>query len=145
MLDNLYIDKVKGRITESEYEKFYISFYDEAAEIKSQLDKLGEAQDNYFITAKYVLDLVNRAHELFESSEVEEKRQLIKLVLQNLRLEDDKLLWDAVKPFDTLLNVSDSQGWCGLPNAFRNKKQPWDSPCSISRRYIHHLELNFKN
>ncbi len=122
MLDNLYIDKVKGRITESEYEKFYISFYDEAAEIKSQLDKLGEAQDNYFITAKYVLDLVNRAHELFESSEVEEKRQLIKLVLQNLRLEDDKLLWDAVKPFDTLLNVSDSQGWCGLPNAFRNKE-----------------------
>ncbi len=49
---------------------------------------------------------------LFMGSEVEEKRQLIKLVLQNLRLEDEKLLWDAQKPFDAILNVSDSQPWC---------------------------------
>jgi len=112
MMDNLYLDKLKGRITESEYDKFYTSFYDEAAEIKSQLSKLEEAQDNYYITAKYILELVNEAHELFIGSEVEEKRQLIKLVLQNLRLEDDKLLWDAAKPFDAILNVADSQRWC---------------------------------
>ncbi len=112
MLDNLYLDKLKGRITESEYDKFYTSLYSEAAEIRTQLDQLEEAQDNYYITAKYVLELVNRAHELFIGSEVEEKRQLIKLVLQNLRLEDEKLLWDAAKPFDTLLNLSDSQRWC---------------------------------
>ena len=112
MMDNLYLDKLKGRITESEYDKFYTSFYDEAAEIKSQLDTLSEAQDNYYITAKHILELVNKAHELFIGSEVEEKRQLIKLVLQNLRLEDDKLLWDAAKPFDAILNVADSQRWC---------------------------------
>ena len=62
MMDNLYLDKLKGKITESEYDKFYTSFYDEAAEIKSQLDKLGEAQDNYDITVKYILKLISRAH-----------------------------------------------------------------------------------
>ncbi len=112
MLDNLYLDKLKGRITESEYDKFYTSLYDEVAQIKSQLDKLDEAQDNYYITAKYVLDLVNRAHDLFVSSEVEEKRQLIKLVLSNLRLEDENLRYDAAKPFNLLLESSDSQRWC---------------------------------
>ena len=48
---------------------------------------------------------------LFIGSEVEEKRQLIKLVLQNLRLKDEKLVWDAHKPFDLILNCSDRQLW----------------------------------
>lgn len=112
MLDNLYLDKLKGRITESEYDKFYTSLYEQAKETKSQIERLGEAQNNYLITARYVLKLVNRAQELFEGSEVEEKRQLIKLVLQNLRLEDENLLWDAAKPFDLLINMGDSQRWC---------------------------------
>ena len=82
MMDNLYLDKLKGRITESEYDKFYTSLHDQVTDINIRLEQLQEAEDNYYITAKYVLDLVNRAYELFESSEVEEKRQLIKLVLR---------------------------------------------------------------
>ena len=30
MMDNLYLDKLKGRITESEYDKFYTSLRDQA-------------------------------------------------------------------------------------------------------------------
>jgi hypothetical protein len=82
-------------------------------DISIRLEKLQEAEDNYYLTSKHVLDLVNRAYELFIGSEVEEKRQLIKLVLQNLRLEDDKLLWDAAKPFDLILESSDRQQWRG--------------------------------
>lgn len=48
---------------------------------------LQEAEDNYYITAKYLLELANRAYDLFISSEVEERRQLVKLVLSNLRIE----------------------------------------------------------
>jgi hypothetical protein len=55
-----------------------------------------------YINVKYVLDLTNRAFDLFVSSETEEKRQLIKFVLQNLRLKDKTLLWDAQKPFDVI-------------------------------------------
>ncbi len=113
MMDNLYLDKLKGRITDSEYDKFYTSLRDQVTDISIRLEKLQEAEDNYYLTSKHVLDLVNRAYELFIGSEVEEKRQLIKLVLQNLRLEDDKLLWDAAKPFDLILNCSDRQQWRG--------------------------------
>ena len=89
MMDNLYLDKLKGRITESEYDKFYQFIRDQITDINIRLEQLQEAEDNYYITAKYVLDLANRAYDLFMSSEVEEKRQLIKLVLSNLRLEGE--------------------------------------------------------
>lgn len=112
MLDNLYLDKLKGRITESEYDKFYTSLYAEAQDASTKLAQLQQAETDYYITAKYVLDLVSRAHELFMSSEVDEKRQLLRLVLQNLRLEGENIVYDAIKPFDLLLECSDRQGWC---------------------------------
>ncbi|CAN5228456.1 hypothetical protein BH09PAT2_BH09PAT2_06870 [soil metagenome] len=72
---------------------------------------LKEADDNYYITAKYLLELANRAYELFKSSEVEERRQLIKLTLSNLRVEGKEVRYEAVKPFDTILNYADGQQW----------------------------------
>ena len=38
---------------------------DQLTDINIRLEQLQEAEDNYYITAKYVLDLVNRAYELF--------------------------------------------------------------------------------
>jgi len=113
MLDNLYLDKLKGSITMNEYDKFYISLRDKLADITAELDQLQEAEDNYYITSKHVLNLVNRAHELFIGSEVDQKRQLIKLVLQNLRLDGEKLLWDVAQPFDLIINSFDNQRWRG--------------------------------
>ncbi len=72
---------------------------------------LQEADDNYYITAKYLLELANRAYDLFVSSEVTERRQLIKLVLSNVRVEGDRVCYDALKPFDEILNCSDHQLW----------------------------------
>jgi site-specific DNA recombinase len=111
MLDNLYLDKLKGRITDSYYDKLYQSLRDQVTDITIRLEQLQEAEDNYYITAKYVLELTNKAYEHFVSSEVEERRQLIKLVLSNLRIEDEKVLWDVQKPFDLIANCSDRIEW----------------------------------
>ena len=110
-LDKIYLDRLDGRITDDEYDRLYQSFREKVADIDTRLGMLQEAEDNYYITAKYLLELANRAYELFKSSEVEERRQLIKLVLSNLRVEDKSVRYDAVKPFDTILNYADSQLW----------------------------------
>lgn len=110
-LEKIYIDRLDGRITDDEYDKFYQSFREKVAEIDTQLSMLQEAEDNYYLSAKYLLELANRAYELFESSEVEERRQLIKLVLSNLRVEDDLVRYDAIKPFDTILNYDNRTSW----------------------------------
>lgn len=109
MMDNLYLDRLKGRITEDDYDKFFQSFNEKKVELETRLALLSEAEDNYYITAKYLLDIANRAYDLFIRSEVEERRQLLKLVLQNLRLEGKLVRYDALKPFDTILNYNDNQ------------------------------------
>jgi len=80
-------------------------------DVTIRLEQLQEAEDNYYITAKYVLELTSKAYEHFMSSEVEERRQLIKLVLSNLRIENEKVLWDVQKPFDLIANCSDRIEW----------------------------------
>jgi len=113
MMDNLYRDKLQGRITDSMYDRYEESFRDELADVTLKLEQLQGAEDNYYITAKYVLNLLNRAYDLFKSSEVDERRQLIKLVLQNLRIEDEKLLYDVQKPFDLIVKNGDRKLWRG--------------------------------
>ncbi len=85
----------------------------------ARLSMLHEAEDNYYVTVKYRLELAKRAYELFTSSEVEQKRQLVKLTLQNLRLEGRNLRYEAIKPFDTILNYADRQEWLERWNDYR--------------------------
>lgn len=72
---------------------------------------LQEADDNYYITAQYLVELANKAYDLFKSSEVEERRQLIKLTLSNLTLEGKNVRYDLLNPFDTIAKYADRQSW----------------------------------
>ena len=110
-LEKIYIDRLDGRITDDEYDKFYQSFREELDGIDIRLGMLQGAEDNYYITANYLLELSKRAYELFKSSKVDEKRQLVKLVLSNLRVEGKEVRYEAIKPFDTILNCANSQRW----------------------------------
>lgn len=80
----MYLDKLDGRITPDEYDKLYKQFRAKIDEIDSRLTNLQKAEDEYYITANYLLQLANRAYDLFVSSEIEEKRQLLKMALRNL-------------------------------------------------------------
>ncbi len=82
--------------------------------------QLFEADEEYYITAEYLLQLANRAYDLFLSSEAEDKRQLLKLTLQNLKLEGKKVEFELVKPFDKVLACATRQSW--LPEQGENPK-----------------------
>jgi len=60
-------------IAEDEYNKFYTRFREKINGIDSKLANLQKAEDEYYITANYLLELANRAYELFKSSETGEK------------------------------------------------------------------------
>ena len=74
---------------------------------------LQDAEDNYYLTTKYLLNLANRAKDLFESSKPEEKRQLLNVVLLNPCLDNEKLCYAYKKPFDILANSNDRHLWGG--------------------------------
>lgn len=116
--EQLFIEKLDGSITSDEYTSHYNNFIEKIADIDAQIAQLEQAEDSYYINANYLLELANRAYDLFMSSEVEEKRQLIKLTLRNLRLEGRKVRYDFVKPFDQIFLYADRQRW--LPDEDSN-------------------------
>jgi len=109
-MDNLYLDKLKGR---SDYDRFYQSLHEKKVDTVARLEQLQDADDNYHMTAQYVLTFIQLAHELFISSEVEERRQSIKLVLSNLELNDEIIVYKAHEPLDLIINSTDRQLWRG--------------------------------
>ncbi|GIW68048.1 MAG: hypothetical protein KatS3mg096_916 [Candidatus Parcubacteria bacterium] len=110
-IENMYLDKLDGRITTDEYDKLYKLFREKIEEINIKLANLQKAEDDYYLTANYFLKLANRAYDLFLSSEIEEKRQLLKIVLQNPNLDGKTVRYNLLKPFDTILNYVDCQLW----------------------------------
>jgi len=81
MMDNLYMDKLKGSITDAQYDKFFTTLKEKATDVAVRLEQLQEAETNYYITAEMLLKLADRAYDIFMSSEVGQKRLLIQTVL----------------------------------------------------------------
>jgi site-specific DNA recombinase len=74
-----------------------------------------KADHNFYVTANMVMNLAARAREIFESSEVDEKRQLLNFVFQNLKLEGKNLSIDICEPFTTLVDYKKCpKGWGNL-------------------------------
>ena len=85
----------------------------------AELEAHSEAEEDFAITSIYLLELANRTSEIFKSSKVEQKQHLINFVLSNLQLKDKKLLYEAKKPFDLLLQMAKNQDW--LPGLDSNQ------------------------
>ena len=87
------------------------------------MDNLQNADEEYYITANYILSLANRAYDLFKSSEPGIKRQLLKLVLQNCEIDNVSLRYTLNYPFSAIFNFTNSHKWLPLYDLFRNLKQ----------------------
>ena len=98
----MYLDKVKD-------------YKARQVEITEQMTRHEKADHNFYVTANMVMNLAARAKEIFESSEVTEKRQLLNLVFQNLQLKDGSLSFSVREPFLTMLD-------------FKNRPKGWGKP-----------------
>ena len=72
-------------------------------------NRLGFADEEHCVASEYVLHLAGRAYDLFMSSEAEEKRQLIKFTLQDLRSEGKTIECGSVRPSDKVFACSNNQ------------------------------------
>lgn len=92
------------RIARDVYDKKLKEYKEKQHEIGSRMEELTNADENYHITAATLFSLTNRALEIFESSEVDEKRQLLNFLLQNCRLSGKNLLFELKSPFNVIAN-----------------------------------------
>lgn len=98
-IERLYEDKLDGVIEEDFYKTKAQEYRREQVNIKSKLDNLHTADEEYYRTAESILKLCSKAPEIFQSSKVEAKRHLIKMVLSNPVINDGKLCSTIRKPF----------------------------------------------
>ena len=110
-IERMYVDKIDGSITKSFYDKKQKEYRAKQKTLEDKIKKLRFADEDYYLTSEYLLKLASKASELFESSEPMEKRQLLKMTLQNLELSGKKVRYDWIKPFDKIAFYASRQLW----------------------------------
>ncbi|MCK9319571.1 recombinase family protein [Methanoculleus sp.] len=119
-INKLADDKYDQSITNDFYNKKFKEYTEKQGKVMEELAKHDKADKEYHITANTVLNLAQRALEIFESSEPQEKRQLLNFVFQNLELRQKNLEYKLKTPYDTVLlanNCSDL-----LPGSDSNRR-----------------------
>ena len=110
-LEVMYEDKLEGRITNDIYDKKALEYFKKRDDIVMQIENHTKADSNYYVEATKVLDVAQRAHEIFESSEDEEKRQFLQFMLQNSVLNERKVDFTLQTTFQELLKYTEHQAW----------------------------------
>ena len=119
-ISKMYDDKLDGLISEELYQKKLKEYKEKQRDILIQIEDHAKADENFYITAPKILNLANRALEIFESSEVKEKRALINLLLQNPLLSGRKLLFSLRSPFYMIAKCGQNENWLPRQDEFRN-------------------------
>lgn len=101
-LTDLLLDQ---SITKDDYDKKLKELKEKQHEIDSSLQNHTSADENYYITASTVFNLAKNALELFESSEIAEKRALLNYLLQNCVARQKTLSFQLRSPFDVILGL----------------------------------------
>ena len=102
----LLLKKIERRITKDIYDKKLKEYKEKQYELNQKLQEHTKADESYHITASTVFSLANRALEIFESSEPQEKRQLLDFLLQNCQLNGKKLEFSMRSPFNVILETA---------------------------------------
>ncbi len=89
-------------------------------QLNDRLNVLTKGSKDFLVTASYLLDLVNRADELFQLADEGKRSKLIGFLVSNLQLNDKKLSFTVNYPFNKVIEANEnppeggeSPVWCG--------------------------------
>lgn len=105
-IDRLMDLLIDSSITKTDYDKKLKELKDKQYDINIQLDEHTKADESYYITASTVFNLAKDALELFESSEVPEKRAILNYILSNYTVNEKTPCITMRSPFKELLSLT---------------------------------------
>ncbi len=92
---------------------------DRQYQLNIELEEHTKADHDYHIHISTVINLSRRIKVIFESSEIQEKRALLRFLLHNPLVQGRKLVFELRKPFDTVLQLAHNptvlRGWGSNP------------------------------
>ena len=116
----VYYDLLEGRITQQFHDNIANELEAKQQELNDRLKLLTSDNKVFQVTASYLLDLSQRAEQLFRESDENLRQKLLEYVLSNIELKDKKLSYILNDPFRTIVEAkkkslvgSESTIWCG--------------------------------
>ena len=91
-IDMLYDEKLEGKISQEFYEKKFAQYSQELDEIIAATQRHKNANISYVELGSSILDLTQRAREIYAKASPERKRKLLGIVFSELKLRDKVLL-----------------------------------------------------
>lgn len=118
---------LEGHISPEEYRDMNEDLKNEQYELEGKSELLTEADEKFSIAVATILSLGNNAYQIFQSSKVETKREILHILLSNLKLQDRKISYTLRKPYDYIRSLnkkipSKTEGIAiGDPNGIRTR------------------------
>jgi hypothetical protein len=81
---------------------------DKQYRLSLELDEHTKADHEYHIHVATVLHLAQKAKEIFQSSEVHERRAILNFLLQNPKVQGKKLNYSLKIPFNSILELAEN-------------------------------------
>ena len=97
---------LKKEITPEECRDMDEDLKKEQYELEGKSELLTEADEKFSIAVATILSLGNNAYQIFQSSKVETKREILHILLSNLKLKDRKISYTLRKPYDYIRSLN---------------------------------------
>jgi hypothetical protein len=112
-IDAAYIDKIDGRIPETFWREQTDKWIRDKQETTSKLLAHQTSDGHYLTSARIVLELANKAYDLFMKQDSTEKRKLVNILFLNSSYDGVTLEFTLRSPFDTVVECKKSANWGG--------------------------------
>jgi site-specific DNA recombinase len=110
-LDQAYLDKLDGRITEDSWNSKSTEWRDEEQCLLSTIGELGEAKPERLLDAVRILELANKAQFLYLRQNSVEKAKLLRIALSNCMINATNVYPTYRKPFDLTFQAAQTERW----------------------------------
>ncbi len=107
-IDNLYIDKLDGKISEEFWHEKNSEWHAQKNELLNKLQILNNSSKNFYEGSNLLLNFCKEAPARFLAGTPQTKRQIINLLCSNLYYKDGKLSVEMKSAFDFLLKSASS-------------------------------------
>ncbi len=101
-IDAMYLDKLDGRVSAEFFDAKAAEWRSEQCRLMRDIQAHQTANQNYIEEGIKILELAQRAHQLFETQSPAEKRRLLNFVVSNCTWKDGQLHAQYRQPFDVL-------------------------------------------
>jgi hypothetical protein len=110
-LDQSYVDKLDGKITEDLWTRKSDEWRAEEQRLCAEFVGLEQAKPGKFLDGIRILELAHKAHFLYLKQTPEEQAKLLKIVVSNCSIDAINVYPTYRKPFDLIFARSKNEGW----------------------------------